>query len=348
MSECRTPEKVLGLSPPPCCEILSTAEGKLPPWRSELERPCDASFLSQKGASSACLRPPEFHPLCLASHWQPGTGEQSPDNLGRGDFCCLSFQSDFLNWQLRPWRTPPRFWGLGGPWGPWPVSRPPLLRFARGRCRCDRAGVRQAGGSALGAWGVRGPPFCPFIARKQQIYHVDGRARVPISDSRVSFRPGRGQAGWGVRPGYLGGARGVRGPPFCPFLGRRCSVSLAAGLVATGPGSGRLGSTLGTWGVPGGCLGGPRTPFWSVSRPPLLRFARGRSRCDRAGVRQAGASALGTWGGPRTPVSELRYFGTVTRRNCEAQPNVCALRLSSHSTPSKGHSLSLTCILLLV
>ena len=217
----REPRQSCSASPP---ELIRLEVRFIQP--NQLKRPCDASFLSQKGASSESLRPPGFHPLCLASHWQPGTGEQSPDNLGRGDFCCLSFQSDFLNWQLRPWRTPPRFWGLGGPWGPWPVSRPPLLRFARGRCRCDRAGVRQAGGSALGAWGVRGPPFCPFIARKQQIYHVDGRARVPISDSRVSLPPGRGQAGWGVHPGYLGGRPrpGVPGelsrpPQACSFRG---------------------------------------------------------------------------------------------------------------------------------
>ena len=80
-------------------------------------------------------------------------------------------------------------------------------------------------------------------------------AAAPFRPRPVSLRPGRGQAGWGVRPG---------------------------------------------------CLGGPRTPFLSVSRPPLLRFARRRSRCDRAGGRQAGH-----WGGASSPLLVRREIATA-------------------------------------
>ena len=112
-------------------------------------------------------------------------------------------------------------------------------------------------------------------------------AAAPFRPRPVSLRPGRGQAGWGVRPGCLGGAWGVRGPPFGPFLGRRCSVSLAAGLVATGPGSGRLGgSALGTWGVPGGCLA------WGVRGPPFGPFL-GR-RCSDSPAAGLVATGLGS------------------------------------------------------
>ena len=104
-------------------------------------------------------------------------------------------------------------------------------------------------------------------------------APCPFHMRGVSIRPGRGHVG----TGYTGGPRGSADPPLSPYVGRRWFVSHLGGLVSTGPGSRRhwvcCGSPGGTWGVPRG--------QWPVSRLPLVRFACGGSRFDRAGVTQA-------------------------------------------------------------